>query len=102
MLTKITLKKLIDSPVPGDKMPSHAIIGADDKYENKTTVGKLWLKKNDNGAYLSGELQKEFTKDDGTVLDGYVLITQKEYRELKGTPSKVDTGEALNTDDIPF
>ena len=103
MLTKITLNKLIDTPVPGDKMPSHAIVAADENYQNKVTVGKLWLKKGERGNYLSGELSKPYKKEDGTELDGYVILTQKEYNELKGIkPSTVDTGAVANIDDIPF
>lgn len=103
MLTKITLKKLIDSPVAGDKMPSHAIIAADENYQHKTTVGKLWLKKGDMGNYLSGELSKPYQKEGGEMLDGYVIITRKEYDSLKNpSPSQEDTGEAKNIDDIPF
>lgn len=101
MLTKITLNKLTDTPVPGDRTPSHSIVAADENYQNKVTVGKLWLKKGERGNYLSGELSKPYTKEDGTILDGYVLISQKEYDLLK-TPSIVDTGEALSINDVEF
>lgn len=102
MLTKISLKKLIDSPKAGDKLPSHAIIASDDKYQNKTQIGKLWLKAGDYGPYLSGELAKDYTNDAGVKYNGYVIITLKEYAALKGTPEvKADTGE-VNIDDIPF
>ena len=53
MLTKISLKKLTDTPEVDGKMPSHAIVASDDKYENKTQVGKLWLKSGQYGNFLS-------------------------------------------------
>jgi len=100
-LTKITLNKLVDTPVAGDKMASHAIVASDENYQNKVIVGKLWLKKGERGNFLSGELSKPFTKDDGTVLDGYVLLTQREYNALKGGTPDVSMGEA-KVDEIDF
>lgn len=102
MYTKISLKKIIDTPTPGDKMPSHAIIAADETYQNKVTVGKLWFKTGDYGNYLSGELSKNQIGKDGREYKGYVLISQDEYESLlKGkTVETVDTGAASNSDDI--
>jgi len=91
MLTKISLKKLTDTPEVDGKIPSHAIIACDDKYENKTQVGKLWLKSGQYGNFLSGQLDKERTTDAGVTYQGYVLITEKEYNELKSNA----TGEVI-------
>ncbi len=97
MYTKISLKKIVDTPVAGDKMPSHAIIASDETYQNKVTVGKLWFKKGDYGNYLSGELSKNQTGKDGKEYKGYVIITQDEYDSLKGKSEpinvQVGTGE---------
>lgn len=113
MLINISLKKLVDTPVAGDKVPSHAIVASDEKYENKTTIGKMWLKEYDGQKYLSGGLNKEnrkFQKKDGTegVEKAYVIITRDEYDKLKSAPVEgkgIDmsefTGEA-KTEDIPF
>lgn len=92
--------------------PTHDLVAMDEKYENKTTVGALWTRvaKDENGndyKFLSGTLSKERTHD-GKTYDGYVIITDKEYREyqeLKKTTTvntEVDTGEVVNIDDIPF
>lgn len=87
IFTNISLKKLVDTPVAGDKMPSHAIIASDDKYENKTTIGKCWLKEYDGSKYLSGSLNKEnrkYQKKDGTEGQelAYVIISRDEYNKL--------------------
>ncbi len=79
--------------------PSHDIIASDDKYENKTTVGAMWLKvaqdKNlTDYKFLSGSLSKTRTGTDGKEYQGYVLITEKEwdeYQSLKGV-AKVEVG----------
>lgn len=95
IFTNISLKKLVDTPIAGDKMPSHAIVASDDKYENKTTIGKMWLKEYDGAKYLSGGLNKtnrKFQKKDGAEGEekGYVIISLDEYNSLK-SPS-VQTG----------
>lgn len=111
IFTNISLKKLVDTPVAGDKMPSHAIVASDDKYENKTTVGKMWLKEYDGQKYLSGGLNKEnrkYQKKDGTQGEekAYVIISRDEYEQLTSTQPKVEpkgyTGEASDYDNIPF
>lgn len=111
IFTNISLKKLVDTPVAGDKMPSHAIVASDDKYENKTTVGKMWLKEYDGQKYLSGGLNKEnkkYPKKDGSHGEerAYILITRDEYEELIASKSQVKgngyNGEVADTTDIPF
>ena len=75
MLRKISIQKIDNAT---GKMPTHRLVASDDNYENKTIVGAFWTKENEHGKFLSGELQKESEK-----YDGYVIITEKEYRELK-------------------
>lgn len=99
MLTKISLKKLTDTPEVGGKQPSHAIIASDEKYENKVQVGKLWLKAGQYGNFLSGQLdiERDF---EGKHYDGYVLLTLKEYNNL--IASKSPTTQLPSTEDIGF
>jgi hypothetical protein len=111
--TKLSLKKLTDKPVPGNKMPSHSIIAATDDYKEKVNVGKLWLKAGEWGYYLSGELNKEnrtYQKKDGTQGEefAYVIMTRDEYNKLVspsvkvgGYEGEVATGE-VPVADIPF
>jgi len=92
IFTNISLSKLVDTPVVGDKMPSHAIVASDDKYENKTTVGKLWMKEYNGTKYLSGGLNKEnrkYQKKDGTQGEEkeYVVISRDDYNELVASKS---------------
>lgn len=118
IFTNISLKKLIDSPVAGEKMPSHEIVASiknetTGKYENKTTVGKMWLREYDGSKFLSGTLNKEnrkYTKKDGTEGEekAYVIITLDEYNKLTSPSVKVGgyegtlaNGEAPVAD-IPF
>ena len=113
IFTNISLKKLVDTPVAGDKIPSHAIVASDDKYEHKTTVGKLWLKEYDGQKYLSGSLNKEnrkYQKKDGTEGEekAYIIISKDEYDKLTspsvkvgGYEGEIGTGEAP-VEEIPF
>lgn len=87
MFTKLSLKKLVDQPVPGDKKPSHALVAADDGYQNKVVVGKMWMKSSQYGNFLSGGLNEEtrtWTDKEGNQRtdEAYVIITRKEYDEL--------------------
>lgn len=107
--TNISIKKLVDTPVVGDKTPSHAIVASDDKYENKTTIGKLWMKEYDGSKYLSGSLNKTnrtYQKKDGTEGKelAYVIISLDEYNKLT-SPSVQTTGfngEVEDTSAIDF
>lgn len=108
-LTKITLNKLVDTPVVGDKKPSHNLVASDENYQNKTSVGSFWFKSGTNGNFLSGEMKKPRVHE-GKEYDGYVIITEKEWNEYQSlkngvaTPVQVGgyTGEVANTADIPF
>lgn len=101
MLNKISIQKVQDTPEVGSKKPTHNLVASNDKYENKTIIGKLWVKEGQYGKFLSGELSKARTYE-GKEYDGYVILTQKEYDSLKGTPSSDDTGEVKDLSDIPF
>lgn len=94
--------------------PTHDLVASDEKYENKVKVGSIWTRtaKGDDGTdykFLSGSLSNE-RNHEGTFYEGYVLITEKEYRELKGVTNHetvktsrydVTVGE-VKTDDVPF
>lgn len=108
-LINITLNKIVDTPVAGDKNPSHRLVASDEKYENKTTIGSMWLKSGQNGNFLSGSLSKTRTGTDGKEYQGYVLITEKEwneYQELKNKTTKVEgggfSGEVSDVSEIDF
>lgn len=108
-LTKITLNKLVDTPVAGDKKPSHNLVASDERYENKTSVGSFWLKQGQNGNFLSGELKKSRTYE-GKEYDGYVIITEKEWNEYQDLKKRVAkpvqvggyTGEVKDISEIDF
>lgn len=108
-LTKLSIQKIQDSGEVNGKMPSHRLVASDENYGNKTVIGSLWTKDGQYGKFLSGELQKERTGQDGKVFDGYIILSTKEYKELlskvvepRGYDGKIDTGEAKDIDSIPF
>ena len=95
MLVNISIAKRKEVKAPTH--PTHDLVASDEKYENKVTVGSLWTRVSQEGnKFLSGALSKTRTGTDGKVYKGYVLISQEEYEELKGTlpKVKVDLGEA--------
>ncbi len=108
-LTKITLNKLVDTPVVGDKKPSHNLVASDEKYENKTSVGSFWFKSGANGNFLSGEMKKARSFE-GKEYDGYVIITEKEwdeYQSLKASNTSTVAGKGYDgsvasTEEIDF
>jgi hypothetical protein len=106
MLKNITINKRRE--VKAATHPTHDLVASDENYENKVIVGALWTRvaqdaQGKDYRFLSGTLSKSRTGTDGKVYEGYVLLTEKEYDELKsGKPSNVDTGEAPNPDDIPY
>lgn len=108
-LTKITLNKLVDTPIVGDKKPSHNLVASDENYGNKTSVGSFWFKSGTNGNFLSGELKKPRVHE-GKEYDGYVIITEKEWNEYQslkgGNTLAVEiggyTGEVVDTSAIDF
>jgi hypothetical protein len=108
-LTKITIQKLTDVPAPDSKKPTHNLVAADEKFENKTTVASLWTKESQYGKFLSGEMKKNRSYE-GKDYDGYVIITENEWEEyqslknnnkVKSSGFDPSTGE-VNTDEIDF
>lgn len=97
-LTKITISKRKDGSDP--KRPTHDIVAADDNYNNKTVIGSLWTRVTQDGnKFLSGQLQSARKTVDGKEFDGYVILTQREYDELKsGNP----TNGEVSSDDLDF
>lgn len=98
MLKNISIQKR--STVKTDKHPTHDLVACDEDYKNKVMVGSLWTKvaqdaEGKDYKFLSGVLQKEKDK-----YEGYVIITEREYRQLKGEV-KAELGE-VKVDDIPF
>lgn len=98
--TKLTLSKLGESKA-GDKTPSHAVIASDSNYQNKVTVGKMWLKVGEFGNYLSGQLNetnRTYAKKDGTqgLERGYVIITRDEYNNLMGINNHAEGPETVD------
>lgn len=81
IFTKLSIQKLQDSGEADGKKPSHSLVASDDKYENKTMVGKLWTKTGTYGKFLSGQLDSNRTYE-GKEYKGYVLITRDEYDSL--------------------
>lgn len=108
MYKNISIRKRFE--VKTANSPTHDLVVINDNYDKDSSVvvGALWTKvaQDKNGTdykFLSGKLNQAKTGTDGKVYEGYVLITEKEYEELKtGKPSNVDTGEAANIDDIGF
>lgn len=46
-------------------------------------IGSLWLKQTSEGKnFYSGAMKEEFTKDDGTKYDGFMIISEAEYKRL--------------------
>lgn len=91
--------------------PTHDLIASDENYENKVNVGAMWTaiaKDNEGNDYkfLSGKLSKSRTHE-GKDYDGYVIITEKEYKEyisLKKEDPVVyeDDGSVKDYSKIPF
>lgn len=67
--------------------------------DGKTLIlASLWLKENEKGKYYSGQMKDEYTKDDGTKYDGYVIITKAEYERL----SMGQEGNSETITDVDF
>jgi len=57
--------------------------------DNFIQIGSGWVKNDKNGnPFISGQLKNEFVKDDGMVYDGYVIITEREYKHLKNCEAR--------------
>ena len=106
-LTNVSVAKVQDSGEVNSKRPTHNLVAADEKYENKTVVASFWTKEGQYGKFLSGSMKKSRTSDDGKEYDGYVIITEREwdeYQSLKKGEVKTGgyTGEVADTSEIDF
>jgi uncharacterized protein (DUF736 family) len=102
MLRNITIHKRKE--VKTANQPTHDLVASDEKYENKTIVGAMWTRVTEEGnKFLSGTLSKPRTHE-GKEYDGYVIITEKEYNELKSPTVEPQgyNGEIDDISQIPF
>ena len=59
--------------------------------DNFVQVGSGWVKKDkNNNPFISCKLKDEYRKEDGTVYDGFVMITKKEYDKLKNCEARCE------------
>lgn len=111
MLKNITIAKRKE--VKTATQPTHDLVASDEKYENKTIVGALWTRTTDTGTkFLSGMLSITRTATDGKEYEGYVLITEAEYKLLEEYKNSLVAkkevsiggynGEVANVDEIDF
>ena len=78
--------------------PGYNMVGKDEA-GNKLNLAAVWVKDYKDTKYYSGQMKEEFIKEDGTKIEGYVIITQTEYDELKGV-KKEEVKEEYPTDEI--
>lgn len=105
-LTNVSVAKVQDSGEVNSKKPTHNLVAADDKFENKTVVASFWTKEGQYGKFLSGSMKKSRSYE-GKDYDGYVIITEKEwneYQSLKNGTVKTGgyTGEVADISEIDF
>lgn len=65
---------------PDYKLSAKVTIGNTDEFRD---IGAGYVKDGQKGKYISIALSKEFTKQDGTTLDGFVIITDKQFNAMK-------------------
>lgn len=85
--------------------PQYRMVGKDDnapKEEKSKDIASLWLKEYNGNKYYSGKMKDDFKKDTGEVVDGYVIIPLKEYKELKGEAVEPDNTYPDDDTSIPF
>ena len=85
--------------------PQYSMVGKPNGEEGKgKTIASLWVKKTQNGVpYYSGQMKETFTKDDGTKYDGYVIVKEEEYAELKALQNTAKTThEQPQENDLTF
>lgn len=100
MINNFSIFKLKEQK--SEKSPTHTIsarVG-----EEYVQIGSAWTKKGNNGVYLSCQLSKPFTKDSGEKYDGYVILSDSDYKKLVGnrTSPSEDFPDGINLDDQPF
>ena len=85
------------------KQPAYRLVSKDEN-DKSITIGSLWVKDYKGIEFQSGEMKKEFTKEDGTKYEGYVILSQTEYKDLlAGKNGAVESStESINADEINF
>lgn len=79
----ITIQKISDHGGQA-KTPTHRIVVADENYENKQGVGKLWTKESSYGKFLSGQFDKNWKSEkDGKEYSGYSIVKDSDLDELE-------------------
>lgn len=108
---KITSFAIFKNDKATGSQPQYRMVGKPEDAgteEKSADLAGLWVKEHNGSKYYSGKMKGEFTKDDGTVLDGYVIIKESEYNTLlnaqNGSQLNVNTEdeESINPEDIPF
>lgn len=89
------------------KTPTHRIVVAEDDYKNKQGVGKLWTKESQYGKFLSGQLDKNWTTQDGKEFSGYSIVSDEALDELEKTLAELlitpdDYPKNEHDEEIPF
>lgn len=80
MITKFVITK--NDKAEG-RQPQYFMRGKEKEDGKNITLASIWLQDGPTGKFFSGTMKTEFKKEDGTVYDGYVIITEKEYKELE-------------------
>lgn len=94
---KITSFAIFKNDNATGSQPQYRMIGKPDgadKEEKSVDLAGLWIKEHNGNKYYSGKMKGAFTKDDGTKLEGYVIITEREYEKL--------TSGDIDPENIPF
>lgn len=104
-MSKITSFAIFKNNEAEGNKPQYRMVGKPEdanKEEKSVELAGLWVKEHNGNKYYSGKMKSEFTKDDGTKLNGYVIITEEEYASLKaGNSSQGNTGGNNDTSDEP-
>lgn len=83
--------------------PQYDMLGKDEQ-GNKFRLASIWLKDHNGKKYYSGQMKDEYTNSEGKTYDGFVIISQAEYKKLttkpQGNPERPNDDE--NPDGIPF
>lgn len=80
--------------------PQYRMVAKDEQGKS-LTLASLWLKEHNGQKYYSGQMKEEFTKDDGTKYEGYVIIPMSEYKRL-ATGQSEGNNDMINPDDVDF
>lgn len=81
------------------------MVGKDEnapKEEKSVELAGCWLKEYNGKKYYSGKLNNEYKKDDGSVKQGYVIISEDEYNRLRKGEDIMGEVQSSVDDEIPF